>query len=79
MSVCGTRSVRSSRSLRRWWCSMGWMSGMEPVNRCSGQAKAGSHKLLLLSRPYGIEQERTLVDLEIEHVGLSDGQMQRRM
>ncbi|MCG8339654.1 MAG: HEAT repeat domain-containing protein, partial [Cytophagales bacterium] len=41
-----------------------------------GQALGGSHKLLLLSRPYGIEQERSLVDLEIEHVGLSDGQME---
>ena len=40
------------------------------------QAKAGSHKLLLLSRPYGIEQERTLADIEIEHSGLSDGQME---
>ncbi|MCG8340990.1 MAG: ankyrin repeat domain-containing protein, partial [Cytophagales bacterium] len=33
------------------------------------QAKAGSHKLLLLSRPYGIEQERSLADIEIEHAG----------
>ena len=41
-----------------------------------GQALGGSHKLLLLSRPYGIDHERTLVDLEIEHMGLSDGQME---
>ncbi|MCG8340606.1 MAG: hypothetical protein MI674_05055, partial [Cytophagales bacterium] len=41
-----------------------------------GQALGGSHKLLLLSRPYGIEQERSLVDLEIEHVGLNDTQME---
>ncbi|MCG8339957.1 MAG: NACHT domain-containing protein, partial [Cytophagales bacterium] len=41
-----------------------------------GQALVGNHKLLLLSRPYGIEQERSLVDLEIEHVGLSDEQME---
>ena len=40
------------------------------------QAKAGRHKLLLLSRPYGIEQERTMVDIEIEHAGFNDGQMQ---
>lgn len=37
------------------------------------QAMAGVHKLLLLSRPYGIEQLRTLVDLEIEHIGLMTG------
>ncbi|MCG8340707.1 MAG: ankyrin repeat domain-containing protein, partial [Cytophagales bacterium] len=41
-----------------------------------GQAKTGSHKLLMLSRPYGIEQERLLADLEIEHAGFSDGQME---
>ena len=40
------------------------------------QAKAGRHKLLLLSRPYGIEQERTMVDIEIEHAGFNDGQME---
>ncbi|MCG8340932.1 MAG: NACHT domain-containing protein, partial [Cytophagales bacterium] len=41
-----------------------------------GEAKAGSHKLLMLSRPYGIEQERPLADIEIEHAGFSDGQME---
>ena len=40
------------------------------------QAKSGSHKLLLLSRSYGIEQERRLADIEIEHAGFNDGQMQ---
>ena len=38
--------------------------------------KEGRHKLLLLSRPYGIEQERTMVDIEIEHAGFNDGQME---
>ena len=41
-----------------------------------GQALRGSHKLLLLSRPYGIEQERTLIDIDIEHAGFKDGQME---
>ena len=40
------------------------------------QAQAGSHKLLMLSRPYGIETERQRVDIEIEHVGFNDEQMQ---
>ncbi|GMH37964.1 hypothetical protein BSKO_05848 [Bryopsis sp. KO-2023] len=40
------------------------------------QAKSGSHKLLILSRPYGIEAERALADIEIEHVGFNGAQLQ---
>ena len=39
------------------------------------QAQAGTHKLLMLSRPYGIETERQRVDIEIEHVGFNRGQL----
>ena len=39
------------------------------------QAQAGSHKLLMLSRPYGIETERQRVDIEIEHVGFNRVQL----
>ncbi|MCG8341055.1 MAG: HEAT repeat domain-containing protein, partial [Cytophagales bacterium] len=56
------------------------LDGLDERYRASekllGQAKEGRHKLLLLSRPYGIEQERSLVDLEVEHVGLNDTQME---
>ncbi|MCG8339967.1 MAG: NACHT domain-containing protein, partial [Cytophagales bacterium] len=48
------------------------------------QALRGRHKLLLLSRPYGIEREKKLLEvqdqelpfIEIEHMGLSDAQME---
>ena len=39
------------------------------------QAQAGTHKLLMLSRPYGIETERQTVDIEIEHVGFNRAQL----
>ena len=39
------------------------------------QAQAGTHKLLMLSRPYGIDAERRLSDLEIEHVGFNRAQL----
>ena len=39
------------------------------------QAQGGSHKLLILSRPYGIEAERRLADIEIEHVGFNREQL----
>ncbi len=41
------------------------------------QALGGKHKLLILSRPYGIEQERPLVGLSIEHAGFNDLQMEQ--
>jgi HEAT repeat protein len=41
------------------------------------QAKSGNHKLLMLSRSYGMEEERALADIEVEHAGLSDEQMWR--
>ncbi|GMH43934.1 hypothetical protein BSKO_11868 [Bryopsis sp. KO-2023] len=40
------------------------------------QAKSGAHKLLILSRPYGIEVERSLADIEIEHAGFNDTQLE---
>ena len=39
------------------------------------EGKAGSHKLLLLSRPYGVAHERQKVEIEIEHEGFDDRQM----
>ena len=39
------------------------------------QAQAGTHKLLMLSRPYGIEAERRLSEIEIEHVGFNRAQL----
>ena len=41
------------------------------------QAKAGAHKLLMLSRPYGIEIERCTVKIQVEHVGLNAEQRER--
>ena len=40
------------------------------------QKHNASHKLLMLSRPYGIDDERVLADIEIEHVGFNDKQLQ---
>ena len=40
------------------------------------QAQSGAHKLLMLSRPYGIETERRTVDIEIEHVGFNRAQLE---
>ena len=39
------------------------------------QAQAGSHKLLILSRSYGIAAERQMADITIEHQGLNDAQI----
>ncbi|MEO1300887.1 MAG: NACHT domain-containing protein, partial [Bacteroidota bacterium] len=41
------------------------------------EAKHGQHKLLLTSRPYGIEAERSLVDIEVDHMGLDTSQRDR--
>ncbi|MEO1219283.1 MAG: NACHT domain-containing protein [Bacteroidota bacterium] len=41
------------------------------------EAKSGQHKLLLTSRPYGIEAERRLVDIEVDHAGLDTSQRDR--
>ena len=40
------------------------------------QAQAGSHKLLMLSRPYGVDAERRLATIEVAHVGLNPEQLQ---
>ena len=40
------------------------------------QAQAGSHKLLMLSRPYSIEAERRIAEIEIEHVGFNREQLE---
>lgn len=48
----------------------------EGSKRFISQAFLGKHKLLLLSRPHGIEQERSLVDREVQLVGLGEKQMQ---
>ena len=40
------------------------------------QAQEGAHKLLMLSRPYGVDTERRQVQIEIEHVGFNDAQLQ---
>ena len=39
------------------------------------QAQAGAHKLLMLSRPYGVETERQAADIEVEHRGFNDDQL----
>ena len=39
------------------------------------QAQAGTHKLLMLSRPYSIDAERRLAEIEIEHVGFNREQL----
>ena len=39
------------------------------------QAQAGTHKLLMLSRPYGVDTERRLAEIEIEHVGFNREQL----
>ena len=40
------------------------------------QKRNARHKLLMLSRPYGIDAERELADIEIEHVGFNDEQLE---
>ncbi|MEM7382814.1 MAG: sister chromatid cohesion protein PDS5 [Bacteroidota bacterium] len=39
------------------------------------QSQTGSRKLLMLSRPYGIETERRLATIEVEHAGFNDEQL----
>ena len=39
------------------------------------EAGRGVHKLLLLSRPYGVVHERQMVELEVEHQGFNDAQV----
>ena len=39
------------------------------------QVQQGSHKLLMLSRPYSIDTEQRIADIEIEHAGLNDEQL----
>ena len=39
------------------------------------QAQAGAHKLLMLSRPHGVETERQAADIEVEHMGFNDDQL----
>ena len=39
------------------------------------QAQAGVHKLLMLSRPHGVETERQATDIEVEHMGFNDDQL----
>ncbi|MEO1301445.1 MAG: hypothetical protein AAFU83_04395, partial [Bacteroidota bacterium] len=41
------------------------------------EAKGGKHKLLFTSRPYGVDTERSLVDIEIDHMGLDEEQRDR--
>ena len=38
-------------------------------------AKGGQHLLLLTSRPYGVQSERRVVDLVVEHKGLNPEQV----
>ena len=39
------------------------------------EATKGKHKLLMLSRPYGIVHERQIISIEVEHQGFDDTQM----
>ena len=51
------------------------MSVQEPARRSLSEAGRGAHKLLLLSRPYGVAHERQKIEIEIEHEGFDDRQM----
>ena len=55
------------------------LDGLDERTRASqtllSQAQEGNHKLLMLSRPYGIETERRLADIEIEHAGFNEEQL----
>lgn len=48
----------------------------EESKRLIRQAFLGQHKLLALSRAHGIEQERSLVDREVQLIGLGEKQME---
>ena len=39
------------------------------------QAQTGAHKLLILSRPYGMETERQAADIEVKHGGFNEDQL----
>ena len=41
------------------------------------QDQSAPHKLLMLSRPYDIEEARRLAEIEIEHVGFNRAQLER--
>ena len=51
------------------------LDGLDERSGCSRlilqEAMGGPHKLLLTSRPYGIQSERRDVDLVVDHKGLS--------
>ena len=55
------------------------LDGLDESASCSRyimrEAIHGKHKLLLTSRPYGVRTEDRLVDLVVEHKGLSLQQM----
>ena len=53
---------------------MVWMSRAGASKELLSQAQAGSHKLLMLSRPYGVDTERRIASIEIEHAGFNDDQ-----
>jgi HEAT repeat protein len=40
------------------------------------EAQEGNHKLLMLSRPYGLEDLRKGIDLEVEHAGFNQAQVE---
>jgi hypothetical protein len=50
--------------------------GIGASNPLLEEAQSGKHKLLIISRPYGLEEVRKKVDIEIEHAGFSDKQIE---
>jgi DNA polymerase III delta prime subunit len=44
--------------------------------RIIAETQKGKHKLLILSRPYGLEEVRKEIDLEVIHAGFTPGQLQ---
>jgi ankyrin repeat protein/HEAT repeat protein len=43
--------------------------------RIISEAQQGNHKLLILSRPYGLEEVRKDIDLEVRHAGFTSEQL----
>ena len=50
-------------------------SGAHPSLLAEAQSPEARHKLLMLSRPYGVVDERQMIQLEVEHQGFDDQQM----
>ncbi|MEM7383284.1 MAG: hypothetical protein AAF400_03155, partial [Bacteroidota bacterium] len=56
------------------WCTCTSKSIAGASEEILRQAQAGAHKLLMLSRPYGIDVEQKLAEIELEHAGFNQEQ-----